>query len=429
MQIKGFIQRIYYSPLFRTSSLYVLANVASASPPFLLLPFLTRSLSQEDYGLVSMFQVLLVIATPFLGLNFHGAISKKFFDLSSDEHAQYVGSSLRLLLGVLGILAVCSLVASCFFKTIFKLSSSWLIIVVLAAFAQAVCNIVLVNMQVRGHAVRYGVFRFCQTLADLLLSFLLVVNLNLSWRGRVLGQFVALLVFAAIGVGILAKWNWIKRSDSKEYARHALSFGLPLIPHALGSVLIAVSDRMFITTLVGVQEMGVYTVGFQVAAAMAMLLNSFNEAWIPWLFSRLNDQRSELRSEIVKVTYLGFLLLLAIALGLGWGAPLIFRVFVGAKFEAGARFVIWLALGHAFSGMYRMVVGYLFYTEKTGRLSIVTMSTALFNIMLSYFLIRSQGSIGAAQATMFANFTAFVLTWIMAAKAFKMPWVEVLRKN
>ena len=46
--------------------------------------------------------------------------------------------------------------------------------------------------------------------------------------------------------------------------------------------------------------------------------------------------------------------------------------------------------------------------------------------VLNYFLIKANGVIGAAQATTITFFVSFVLTWILSAKVYKMPWFKVL---
>jgi Na+-driven multidrug efflux pump len=76
--------------------------------------------------------------------------------------------------------------------------------------------------------------------------------------------------------------------------------------------------------------------------------------------------------------------------------------------------------------MYLMVTNYVFYAGKTAQLAIVTLISGLFNVGVSYLLIRAHGVIGAAQAFAAAQALLFVLTWFVAQRARPMPWLRAV---
>jgi len=80
------------------------------------------------------------------------------------------------------------------------------------------------------------------------------------------------------------------------------------------------------------------------------------------------------------------------------------QAFVSQNFYSAYKYVLWIALGYAFQGMYFMVVNYIFYGKKTYILAWVTFTSAGINIVLNYFFIK------------------FILVWILSSKAYKMPW-------
>ena len=48
---------------------------------------------------------------------------------------------------------------------------------------------------------------------------------------------------------------------------------------------------------------------------------------------------------------------------------------------------------------------------------------------LSYFFIKENGSIGAAQATTISFFITFILVWLLSSKLYPMPWgLGILKK-
>ena len=69
-----------------------------------------------------------------------------------------------------------------------------------------------------------------------------------------------------------------------------------------------------------------------------------------------------------------------------------------------------------------MVTNYIFYAEKTSILAKITFFSASLNVVLNYFFIKKFVAIVAAQATSVIYFIQFLLTWLLSAKVYKMPW-------
>ena len=254
------------------------------------------------------------------------------------------------------------------------------------------------------------------------LSLLFVVALGWRWQGRLLGIVVASIAFAFIGAFIIYKRKYISFSFSKSYIKDALFFGIPLIPHALGGWITTSVDRVFINSMVNIGATGIYTVGYQVGMIIGLLATSFNQAWSPFLYEKLKENNYAAKVKIIKFTYLYFVGIIIAALVLSFIAPFFLKFFVAKSFHSSYKYVFWIALAYAANGMYFMVAGYIFYTKKTYILSWITASSAIINIVLNYFLIKANGAIGAAQATTITFLVSFILTWILSARIYRMPW-------
>jgi Na+-driven multidrug efflux pump len=87
------------------------------------------------------------------------------------------------------------------------------------------------------------------------------------------------------------------------------------------------------------------------------------------------------------------------------------------------KYVIWLSLASAFSGMYYMVTLYTQFSGKTERLAAVTLTVGILDVFLCYALIRLNGGVGAAQATAISQLLAFIATWVIAARLIDMDWL------
>jgi O-antigen/teichoic acid export membrane protein len=175
--------------------------------------------------------------------------------------------------------------------------------------------------------------------------------------------------------------------------------------------------------MVTVDETGLLTVGFQLALIIELVAVSFNNAYLPWLFERLKERDPATDRKIVRSTYLFFAGVAGLALLVGLAMPTIAVALLDESYAGSASYVRWFSVAFAFTGMYRVLANYIIYASRTGRLSLVTFTTAAANVPLNYVLITYNGAIGAAQATAAASAIAFVFMWWTATRAHPMPWL------
>lgn len=416
------LKQLINSPLLRSSAIYTLSTMVSAAVPFLLMPVLTRYLTRTDYGIVSMVALLVGLASPFIGLNLHGAISVRYFDASTGDIPRYIGNC--LILALIGTASI-SCLLWLFGEPISALTAvprGWLAAIVPIAAGQFIVLVLLALWQAQGKAVHYSVLQLMQTALNISLTLVLVVSLHQKWQGRIVAQVASVLICAVIAVVVLMKSGWIRFDRDNSDMRHALRFGIPLIPHTIGAIVITQTDRIFITNMVSVADTGLYAVGFQIAIVIELFAGSFNRAYVPWLFKRLSENDPVEKRRIVKLTYLYFGGMLLFAAALSLMTPWFLPILVGKEFAGAGRFTPWLALGFAFNGMYYMVTNYIFFAQATHILARVTFLAAVVNIICNYVLITINGVVGAAQASALALFVSFALTWILSAKVYPMPW-------
>lgn len=416
------LRYLFQSSLVRSSAVYTVSTVINAAIPLLILPVLTRYLTPADYGIVAMMGVLVGIASPFIGLNIHGAIAVKYFDTGRTDLARYIGNCFLLLSVSTAAMSVILWLFGGSISAITAFPQDWLAIIVVICISQFVVLILLTLWQMQDKPVAYGSFQVLQTALNIALTIVLVVGLRMNWQGRVEAQAGSVLVCAVIALIVLRRRGWIRFSYDRGDVRHALKFGVPLIPHALGAMLIIQTGRIFITNMVSVADTGVYMVGFQLAMIVELFAASFNKAYAPWLYKRLSVGDPYVKRRIVKLTYLYFAGILVFAASLSLFMPWFLSFFVGKDFAGAGKYTTWIALGFAFSGMYYMVANYIFYAGATHVLAWITFATASFNVLFNYVLITMNGAVGAAQASALALFVSFVLTWILSARVYSMPW-------
>ena len=413
--------------LFGGAAIYLFANILNAGIPFLLLPILTRVLTPADYGTVAMFGIVLSVLGAFTGLSVHGAISVRYFQLEKTELSEYVGTCVGILVVSSSVLFLLTAVFGSWLAGVSGVPTEWLLVAVVLSGFQFLGNIRLSLWQVSGDAKKYGAFQITQSLLNGTVSLIMILIVGMAWEGRVLGQAAAILIFGSIALWWLFRDGMLKYSRNwRTHSRDALQFGIPLIPHVIGSLLIVAADRLIIVKLLDVAHAGIYMVALQVGQALGLLTESFNRAYAPWLMNNLTQSTDTLRIKIVRGTYIYFILIFIAAAALGIVAPIFLDYFVGESFRDAGEIVIYVALGFAFNGCYLMVANYVFFESKTKILAAVTFSAGLLNIPLMMLMIRYNGIAGAGQAFMLTYSFIFFGTWWLSQKAHPMPWLKAL---
>ena len=417
------------SGLMRAVGTYTVSNIAVAAIPFLLLPILTRVLTPTDYGIVAMFGIAVSGFGALTGLGTLGAVEVRFFELGKGALASYISGCLLVLLGSSLLLAAITWVTSAFLSAATSVPADWLLACVAVAAMQFVILLRLSLWQVENRPLKYAVLQIAQSALNALLSLGFVLILHLAWRGRTWGICVSSMVISAGALVSLYRDGWIPHHPAKDHIRDALKFGLPLVPHAVGGLLIVTMDRLMISNLLDVAHTGIYAVALQISMVISLITGASNKAFAPWLFSRLRQQTTSMQVRIVRLTYAYFAALILLAMVLGFGAPTFLSILVDESYHAASGIVLYIALGYAIGGMYFMVTNYVFWAGATGRLSLITTTSGVANIACSYLLISAWGLEGAGVGFILSQLILLAGVWTLAQKVYPMPWISAVLKR
>jgi O-antigen/teichoic acid export membrane protein len=413
---------IFKTKIFKTTFIFTSSNIITYAIPFILLPILTRFLTAEDYGIVSMFGIITSILSAIVGVNGHSGIAKFFHEKSKEQLSIYISSTLILLVVSSFIVSIIFIFSGQYIAQLSSLPQKLLWTALVISISQYFIRVSLVLLQVEKKALKYGLFNLSMTTINIILSILFIVGFKLKYEGKVFAQVFTSVFFAIISVSIMINKKWLVSKINSYDLYDAFTLGFPLIFHILGSVIITLIDRFFITNFVGLDQTGIYTVGYQIGTIINLLASSFNLAFQPWLYEKLNLNKFETKVLIVKIIYIYMIIIIFLAFALTVFSSFFLSYFVGQEFRNSYLYVGWIAFGYAFHGMYFMVSSFIFYTKKTKYLGIVMMFLAILNIILNVIMVPIFGALGAAYATTIVYFLQFIFVWLISHKIYSMPW-------
>lgn len=203
------------------------------------------------------------------------------------------------------------------------------------------------------------------------------------------------------------------------------SYGAPLTLLYLFVMIISFSDRIFIDVMLGSEEVGLYSAGYDLTQyTIAIVASVLHLAAFP-IILKAYEREGEEQARALLATSVRLLLLVMLPVTLGFIATKqeISEIFLGEAFAATSMSLIpILALAVLLSAIKSYYFDYAFQLTRTTWLqSIPPMLAAICNGVLNYLLIRSMGVSGAAYATLISYGLYLAMTVALSGRVFRLP--------
>lgn len=410
-------------------AIYLSFGIINKAILFLLVPILTRYLSPDEYGAAANFLTLISLTAVFAGLNIHGVVNVNYFKLSPEKFRLSVSNAFLILsISSIAVLIVLYVMKD-FLADKLGVSEQWIIAAGVIAASQFFTTINLKLWLSEEKASKHGRFEFYYALCMLGTVVIFIMLFDMGLEGRLWSIAVTAISFSILSFIILLKKQLLVFRFDWSSIKDALLFGVPLIPHTLATWAMSGLERFILTFMIGLSAAGLYSVGYQIAAIVGIVIASVNNAYLPYIMKKLNGPSESSKRYLVRNSYLAFIGFLLIAIFLSLLCIFILPYLVGEEYLASAEFIVWISLGYAFNGMYLLVAKYILYEKKMHYLSLVTVTSAIIHALSCFLFIDLFGAIGAAYSTALSYFISFILTWLLAQKVYPMPWLSFFAKN
>lgn len=416
--------------LFKSFSLYTIASFIERGIAFFLLPVFTFYLTTKDFGVLALITSIFSFTLPLVNLGIQSAISVAYFNGSKENYPSYFSSSIFPPFIIAFFLTVLLLIFKTPVENYLGIPFVWILSLPFFCFLSFFNSLILIDYQIKNEPSKYVVFSLSSSTLNILISLLLVVTFDFGYPGRLIGQYLSISLFSIIAAYILyKKRKLLVKNVTWENTKNSLSFGLPLVPHIIGGMVINMSDRLFIDHFCGKEQLGIYNIGYVIGSAISILCVAFANAIIPFSYELFSINTYEAKAKVVKVYWIFIVLLIFIVFCVWIFTPFVFKWFIDVKFSGGAKYVIWITLGYFFQGLYLLFANIIFYLKKTKVFFYLSFVNILINLGLNYFLIPIFGPMGAAYATCISFFVFFITIAIYGNKVYPLPWLSAFSKT
>jgi O-antigen/teichoic acid export membrane protein len=411
----------YLRKISKNTIYYGLGQVSTAAISLILIPIYTRVLTPVQYGAISLILTIISIFIVFSDLGLGSALGVFYFDYFRDDTKLkiYLSSILRFLL-VYGIFLVlfASLLGEPLVQPMIQSIPFYpfIIIAFVVGYCQTLFRFLQAFLQVQDRAKFYAIITSLSFLINVVLIVYFVVFRNEGILGNSKADLITAILFFLVTLFFFKKYaissfNWKNLKES-------LKFGLPLVPHLLSAWIMKAVDRLFINHYDGLNQLGVYTLGFQIGSILSIFTNSFNSAWAPFFMATAKEKGEGAKPIITRLTtyYLACLFFLASCITLFTHE--IISLVATIEYANSFQVVPIVVNGYILSGMYYMVVLPLYFTKKTKFLPLATLSGGIIQIILNYLFVPRYGMTGAAWAMFITNLWIFLSTWFISSSVY-----------
>jgi len=116
--------------LFTDAVIYGISGSFVAVIPFLLLPYMTRVLTQSEYGLALFFSAIVTMLVPLIGFGSINAISVRYFQLEPKPFASYLWSCMFVVVASCAIIFILLIVVSPWLVDLSVIPLQWVFVAV-----------------------------------------------------------------------------------------------------------------------------------------------------------------------------------------------------------------------------------------------------------------------------------------------------------
>ncbi len=410
----------------QNAMIYFAANLITKFAAFFLIPVYTIFFSPANYGILNMIQIIVSFIFIFYTLGLKGALQRFFFDYKDNNSSQrkLVGNILTFNI-IIGL--TLSVILSIFGR---KLSDyifddiaffPFVLIGIWTAFLKIFHQLKLTILQIKQKAFFYTLLDSGFILSSIILTIIFVVILKLGLLGKVYLDISLTAIFAGISLFSLRK-DVILNFDFKRI-KEPLKFSLPLVPHMLSGFLLAAIDRVFLEQLKGLNQVGLYSLAFNIAFLMYVLIDAVRLAYTPYFNKKALAEGDKAKPEFAKLTTYGFAIYTFIGIVMILFSKELITLIASREYYVSYQILPIIVMTNIFNGLYFFFVRPLLFLKKsTGFVSIATISTTLLNVVLNYFLIISYGIKGAAWATFISIIVKVILVLIFSQKKYPLPY-------
>jgi O-antigen/teichoic acid export membrane protein len=400
--------------LLKTLYFFSLGSMSSKLISFLMIPLYTFTLSPQSYGLLDLLQSTVYFLLPLFLLSIQDATMRFSLDdnyqkkdvISSSINIVFFGSTLLAFFLIFLILL-----------NVVKLNYWYLIFIYFSFLLNATNNIFIFYLKANGYANVIATGGILSSVFIAASNLLLLLVFKMEINGYLISYILGLSIQF---IYMLVRGNLlfdIKLTNYLHLQIPMIKYSTPLVFNSIAWWINNVSDRYFITFILGISFNGIYSIANKLTSIIALFQGIFFNAWSVSAIKEFdtNDSDSFIGNNYTLYSFLSLALTSILIL---LNIP-IARILYHGDFFIAWKSVPFLLFAVVFNGISQFLGSLYAAVKKTKTVAMTTIAGGVINILMNLTLIPIIGLIGAAIGTFLGYFIIWGIRLIKLAKFIK----------
>ena len=396
---------------------YGLGGVISKIIPLVMVPIVTRIMPNSEYfGISDLANTLLSLCSSLGIMGMYDAMYRMFFEKEDEEYKKEICSTAFFFTCITSVIlfvmmiVFSPLIAKLFFGD--KELINVVYIVAMATLIGATNGIMSAPTRMQNKGLVFVVLNTIGPVISYSISIPLLLHGYYVIALPIAGLITA-IIYEIVFYGLNRKWFNLKMFK-KEHIGPLIKIGLPLLPNFLIYWLFNSSDRLMITSILGIGAAGLYSVGSKLGHASQIIYTAFSGGWQYFAFATMKEEE-QVRSNTLVFEYLG-VISFAVTTFVCCFSRYIYAFLFEQEYYESYVIAPYLFLAPLLQMLFQIAANQFIVIKKTWPNAFILFLGSAVNIVLNLVLIPVLGIEGAAIATLIGYALSDVICVIVLQK-------------
>lgn len=398
--------------LIKNTMIFTIGNLGSKLITFFLIPLYTTALTTSEYGVVDLVTTLGTVIAPVLTLNICESVMRFALDKNTDKNQiTRIGTYLLLFGAIIGIV----IFPFCYY---FNNISTYSVLVYLYIISLAASQIYLCDLRGKELLLYYSIGNIIHTFLIAVFNIFFLIVLKKGIEGYLLAFILSNIITAFYAIVMGKSYRSFKKLKiQKQLFFNMIKYSVVLIPNSFMWWIMNSSDRLMVSSMVGIAANGIYAVSYKLPTLVSTLIGIFNQAWS---YSAIRAEGTKDESEYNNKIFLNLtVIVMLIGLCLLTFSKVFLRFYVADDYYTAWRYTPFLTIGFVYLTLATFIsTSYTVHKDSFGYL-ISGVFGAILNVILNFILIPFFDVYGAAIATCISYMSVFCFRIIHTQKYIK----------
>lgn len=397
--------------LIKNTAIITIGKICTQLISFFLLPIYTALLTTTEYGIVDLLNTLVSLLLPVITLQIEQALFRYLIDAREDENAMKT---------IISTTFFSLIIQSIIYILLFIIVSKWInneykYFLATNLIASIFSSIMLQISRGLGDNKNYAIGSFITAITTIILNIIFIIIFKFGAYGMLLASLLANMICSIYIFMVKKVYQYINLAQFKMVVLKKLwKYSIPLIPNALSWWVFNSSDRIIVSSILGLGANGILAAAHKFSTVYITIYNIFNMTWTESVSMHIDDKdNSEFVSKVINKVIAIFSCL---CFGIIAFMPFVFPIMINDTYIEAYNQIPILMIGALFNVGVGMISAIYIAKKKTKEVAKTSIISAIINIIVNLLLIKFVGLYAASISTLIAYMSMLIYRYIDVKK-------------